>query len=457
VKSKNEVNLASDGSPRNIVELLDNVFDSQLTSARAMLLTQAEMDELADGVAELYRSHAQSPPEDADTCFYSGGWVARNLGGPLSAYLLTSLLYSPRAVIHDPVAEFFNPRLADLKALPGIPSAQRRPGGNPAMVITGDEVTLLKSRGYYVSSDPLKDAREHLALAFPALSAIAPLIRSGIVVPIDEIALMSQMESELHAAVNRDVRDSDLSRLITQLTESGTPPARSNFIRGADVTPTGGVASGNEKRATVQNPAYYFEKTMAIAAATGSRYVAPSAGDAAMLEFRLKRLGERLSTKTKGNTEMRMLPALVTSELPFLDSPDPHLLMSIRDNESAFQDWRAELRDAVRLIDSLPSEGNTFAEEARAVLQDRLLPRANEVRRVVSTSRTMRAAAADNVADFGIAVAAIVGAGAILGPEGALAAGVTAGLTVPLKWAYQVLFRPSPSGASAVIAQLVKR
>ncbi len=89
-----------------------------------------------------------------------------------------------------------------------------------------------------------------------------------------------------------------------------------------------------------------------------------------MLEYRLQQLGQQLRSKSNGNVELRLVPALACSELPFFEDLDPALLLRIRNDEAAFADWRAELRNTVRMIETLPSEGATFEEEARDVFRD---------------------------------------------------------------------------------------
>jgi hypothetical protein len=443
-----------------IIDLLDDVIGEGCSLTRIGQLTKDELDRLADGVAALYATEPQAVDlshDEISVRFYSGGWVARNIYGPLSSDLMTLLVYSPAVIIHDPVAEWFNRHRPLLRGLAGLPSAQLNAEGRPAMVVAGDESTTFSGSGYYVSGNPVDESRAFLSEVVPPLYELGPLIRGGIMVPIDEIGLIHRMQAEIHAAVSKDIRDEDLFNLIADLNDAGTPPTRANNIRGAEVTPSGGIARGNEMRSIVQNPAFYFEKSLAIADAANARYVTPWAADAALLEWRLMRLGQRLSSKTNGNSELRMTPALVHAELPFLNDIDPGLLLRIRANEQSFEDWRSELRNAVRLIDSLPSEGQAFETEARHVLQDHLRPRAEEVRKAVSASTVMRAAAADGVADLSISAASIVGAGLIFGPSGIAVSGVTVGLALPLKWAYRVLFRPSPTGANAVLAQLVKR
>ncbi len=79
------------------------------------------------------------------------------------------------------------------------------------------------------------------------------------------------------------------------------------------------------------------------------------------------------------------------------------------------------------------------------------------MRNAVSTSAAMKAATKDSVADLTASLASIGLAALDFGAEGAAVGAATVGLALPFKWAYKVLFRPSPSGSKAVLAQLVRR
>jgi hypothetical protein len=440
------------------MDLLDHAFEGELTAERAHSLTAAEVEHLAGAVGDVYErwTPPQPGPNEAMT-LYSGGWTARNFMGPGRAHLLTSLVYSPSVLIHDPVAEWFDAGRGKLTPLPGIPSALKNNRGVPAMIVNGGEPTLTSGDGYYVAGDDrVERSRQHLAQVVPALAEIGPLIRSGVAVLVPELLFMRQYEQELLSAVRFDVKDNRLADLVDSLNRAGDPPARSNFVRGAGVTPSGGVAKGHEARALVQDPSYYFHKTVAISAAMSAHYVPTSGADAALLEYRLRQLGERLSAKTNRNAELRLLPALVAAELPFLQEVDPALLLTIREDALAFQEWRVELRNAVRVVESLPSEGAVFEAEARDVLRDSLLPRAAAVRKAVSLSDAMKDATKESFADFVISASAIGYTAAALGPAG-LAAVVTEGIAAPLRWLYKVAFRPTPAGANGVLAKLVQR
>jgi hypothetical protein len=363
--------MAVSGSPtsqKTIIDVLEEQLGGDLSEVSLHDLAPAAIESLATEVGRFYQAWG-APTGDADEMrIYSGGWIARNFLGDNRQYLLTSLLYAPSVVIHDPIAEWFDPHRQHLEGLPGIPSGTRNPNGQPTMTIASDELTLLKGSGFYVAGDRAAATREFLAQVLPALVELAPLIRSGVVLPVPELSIVRALRAQLAAAVRVDTRDNDLRALIKQLNEQGTPPARSNSIRGLEVVPGDGVAAGHEAQAIVQNPAFYFEKTLAIASHLAARYVPPSVADAALLEYRLRQLDKEIRSNSNWNVELRIIPALVHSELPFFENLDASLLLKIRNDEEAFAAWRMNLRNAVRKIETLPSEGSTFEQEAQDVL-----------------------------------------------------------------------------------------
>ncbi len=122
------------------------------------------------------------------------------------------------------------------------------------------------------------ETRAFLAAELPVLAELAPLVRSGVVVAIPEVTIIHRLVEQLASAARSDVRDQPLRELVDRLNNEGTPPARSNHVRGGELTPPGGVAPGHEARAAVQNPAFYLEKTLAIAESARARYIPPLGG-----------------------------------------------------------------------------------------------------------------------------------------------------------------------------------
>jgi len=428
-----------------VIDVLENAL-GDLSDKRVAALGTAELDDLADAVNAFYESWQTPALRTDEVRFYSGGWIAGNFDTESARqYLYTSLLYAPSVIVHDPIAEWFYRERDSLRSPPGIRGAR---GG---IQVQGAEPQLLQGSGYHAFRDQPESSRAFLTRTIGALSPLPPLIRQGIVVPIPLWQLVRQREEAILAAVRHDVRDEAFAELITGATEA---PPRTDHIRGAEVTPQGGVAPSDSLRAVIQNPSYFLNKILAIAEATASRYVPPAAIDAALLEHRVRGLAEELRRR---DVDLQVVAGLAAADLPFLGSLEPAKIAAIRRDEAAFEDWRAELRTTVRTIESNPSQGDTFASEAREVINDALIPRAREVERAVSRSGAMKAAAKDQAISLGIGVAAVTGAAIVVGAPVAPAALAGLGISAVGRWVYSSLFGRAPSGTHGVLATLIRK
>jgi len=426
-----------------VVDVVEN-FLGDLSGERIEKLSVSELDRLAEAVNAFYDAWEPPPLEADEFRLYAGGWIAGNFGvAEAREHLYTSLLYAPGVVMHDPIAEWFEPHRDRLVSPPPI-------RGRNGMQLQGAEPQLLGGDGYLAFRDDPDRTRQMLQAAIPMLGELAPLVRRGIVVPTPHWRLVRQRQESILSAVRHDSRDRELATLIT---DADAPPPRADRIRGMDVVPSGGVIPADELRAVVQDPSYFLNKTLAIADATASRYVPPAAIDAGLLEHRLRKLGAELHRK---DVDLQVVAGLTATDLPFLGSLDPKTLVAIREDEPAFVDWRAELRTIARTIELTPVEGEAFTREAVEVISDALIPRAREVARATSRSGVMKAVAKDQAITLGLGTASITGTAAIVGGPIAPAALVGLGISAVGRWAYSSLFGASP-GQHGVLATLIKR
>lgn len=437
---------ATDRGPRvdvaSVVNVVENVL-GDLSGEGIERLSASELERLAEAVNAFYDGWEPPPLQADEFRLYAGGWIAGNFEPPAREHLYTSLLYAPSVVMHDPIAEWFEPHRDRLVSPPPI-------RGRNGMQLQGAEPQLLRGDGYLAFRDDPDRTRQMLRMAIPMLGELAPLVRRGIVVPTPHWRLVRQRQEGVLSAVRHDSRDRELAALITN---ADSPPPRADRIRGLDVTPPGGVIPADELRAVVQGPSYFLNKTLAIADATASRYVPPAAIDAGLLEHRLRKLGTELRRK---DIDLQVVAGLGATDLPFLGSLDPKTLVAIREDEPAFADWRAELRTIARSIEQTPSEGETFTREAAEAISDALGPRARAIERATSRSGVMKAAAKDQVITLGLGTASMTGAAAIAGGPIASAALVGLGISTIGRWAYSSLFGASP-GQHGVLATLSKR
>lgn len=70
-------------------------------------LDETKIGLLAQSVAEFYESRISPPAVDGH--MYSGGWIAGNSESQEARqYLLNSLQYYPKIVVHDPLADWYS-------------------------------------------------------------------------------------------------------------------------------------------------------------------------------------------------------------------------------------------------------------------------------------------------------------------------------------------------------------
>ncbi len=429
-----------------IIDVLERSLGT-LTADRVHKLTPKELDTFADDVNEFYGGWAAPPMTDDELRVYSGGWIAGNLEGvEPRQYLFTSLIYAPTVIIHDHIAEWFYPDRAALRSPAPIPARRNQ------MMIQGAEPSLLQGNGFYAFRGEPERSRAYLAQVMPTIALLAPLIRSGAVIPVPHLSIMRSQQDSILSAVRHDVQNAEFVQLVSNPTD--VEPPRSDQIRGMDVMPDDGVAVGHEMRAVGQNPSYFLNKTLAIADATGSLYVPPAATDAALFDYRIRSL---VSDLTRKNIDLQVAAGLTTTDLPFLGSLDPATLVAIRRDEAAFADWRRELRSIGRLIQSTPADGAAFAREANEVLSDALMPRVHEIEKAVARSTVMNEAAKNAGVELGIGTASAVGAALTTGDPIATSALATLGLSAVARWVYATVFRSTPSGTKGVLATLIKK
>jgi hypothetical protein len=149
-----------------------------------------------------------------------------------------------------------------------------------------------------------------------------------------------------------------------------------------------------------------------------------------------------------------VMAGLATVELPMLAGISLQTLVEVHSDECAFADWRAELRNASRLIGASVDHEH-FAIEAREVFEDLLEPRAQAVCRAMSRSAALRKAVTEQPLQvaLGAAFASAVAASAGL-PVGGAALSAAGGALGRI--AAAALHLPSPSGSSRIIAELVR-
>jgi hypothetical protein len=124
----------------------------------------------------------------------------------------------------------------------------------------------------------------------------------------------------------------------------------------------------------------------------------------------------------------------------------------IHDEEAAFVEWRASLRNAARLLRYAPSEG-VFRHEAKEVFEDSLAPQAAAVERAVSRSAALRGAVLDEPIRTAFGAAAMGATTAALGlPLSEVLVGALGGAIGNI--AASVLRPRAPTGSARIFYEL---
>lgn len=124
---------------------------------------------------------------------------------------------------------------------------------------------------------------------------------------------------------------------------------------------------------------------------------------------RLRIAGEDLE---EHDVDFKAVNAVATAFLPRLESPSLATVISARNELEAFEDWRAQLRNASRLISSSVVDAS-FESEARAVFDDTVVAQTRRLKTELSKSRTFTRVAKEEsmqMAFGGVGVAGVAAA-----------------------------------------------
>lgn len=131
-------------------------------------------------------------------------------------------------------------------------------------------------------------------------------------------------------------------------------------------------------------------------------------------DWRFFRLLADENKLTSDTIDVSVANGLATLELPSFARPNRHTreLLVARWQEEAFEAWRSGLRRAIRTVEGL-SPSAVFRMEAKAALEDELVPLAVAVRRAVDRSAVLREAATESALALSISAGVVTATGLI--------------------------------------------
>lgn len=312
-------------------------------------------------------------PTSGGTPVWLGGWPSANFWAVGGDMLLSSLLYSPRVVVRDPISDWFS---KDQYAVEHLTPA--RPGhfsdvdrGIPNIMAT----------------------RSFLSTVLPELEAWRPLIDAGIVTLVhsaEHHLANRQQINDLHRYLEKALLDDPVG-YAAQF--SPMEMATEDNVRGMFVF-AGGDRETQLRRAQ-SHALRYLAREYLLATSCGADYTAP---------FRHEQHVCRHGVATALGPSERVVHALVSSQMPIFSGLDPSVVAKVHDDPNiaefrrdlhlAYKDMPIDSDDRERaryLHDQeLHQLGPAIARAERRAHQQRLRARSRRRRRCWRRNRRRR-------------------------------------------------------------------
>lgn len=420
------------------LDVLEGFFGGtpSLDAVGAMSLDQ--IDELGDLVEQSADALAREPAPaigDVGQLVYPGGWLARGWGDDLFRVELNcALLYEPRILVHDPLAEYY------FGAFHTLPRMRAVKGAQGASTYGGPDLWANHGRRVH-RGDDLDLVRADLTRIVRFLLEVEPLLRSGVIVMRSQWPTIRRRQRQIMASAKFDMSSPAMLDAARSATPAGGLLPRWDNLRGGQVTPPGGFLDPNDP-AQCQPEFFYLAKTLAVADAAGATY-APSTPD----EQRL--LIAKSVTAASSARRSAPSPPVLRQVLSYLVPDltlDPSTAVKVRVSETSFEAWRRALRDVQRDAGRLSDP-----DDLSQLVEDRLRPQVEAVTKSVNASASLRRTAGPSITAAVIAAATGPLTGSTL--TGSIAGASAAAVGNWIAAAYQ---GRRPDGTAAVVAALLR-
>ncbi|TCB96433.1 SEC-C domain-containing protein [Micromonospora zingiberis] len=291
-----------------------------------------ELMEFGEEVRRLASS--TGPPSERPAEYgatYLGGWVSAN---PFTIWssdlILTSLLYSNRVVVRDPVSDWFG---FDQYYL------ERPMSSRPGFLSETGEPNIAETRAF-------------LSNITPQLMKLAPLAKAGLIEILPTYAIHRSASPEIES-VTRSMMEQIGSPFEVTRRFDPEDLAHADNVRGLFI-----FAGGEREKQLLEaigRAARYFAREFVTAAHTGATYCAPFSFE----QYLCGQAGAALR-----RAEARVSELLISSNVPIFHGLTPDVVADIHDDDT-FGEFRRQLYG---IYGELPGE----SEDARNLyLQDR--------------------------------------------------------------------------------------
>jgi len=428
--------------PVTILDVLDNALGDRVRDSSLDRLTIAELDDVVGILTDFWNAQPDldgTPVEGLPRPSFIGGWI-----GPfwseqmLRRDLSDALLYYPRLLVIDPLADFFS----DGRGLPPLwRTRYRRRDGQSDIVEAGPG--LWRDQDTYERLRPDEgSAAERFAAIVANMYSLEGPIRAGIVVLRSQWPTIRDTAQQLATAVRLDTRNTNLQAYLDAADQSELHIW--DNIRGMQITMDRPIVRADAPMQFAP-PLYYLAKTIALANAGGAQYVPVNNASLGLL-------------RAKYNEAFRPHPAAMLREVSRVAVPTSDIPISeavaMRASSEDFEEWRLQLQRLQR--ESAGDDPATLHDR----VQETLLAKVHNVERSLNRSR-MRSSFRPAGGDFIIDGLVGVGTAAATATQTEMATALLAGAAgaaggAMLRWLSKQYAPSGPSGAEAVLATLIR-
>ncbi len=412
---------------------LETFFGDRPTSEQIQGLSTHDIERLAQHVNESSSTtELASPPQDA---LYPGSWVAGNWHEPVGQYDLNQrLLYHRVLVTHDPIADFFGIQNRWLYEYRDIRAA------NGSMAISGGPNLWNRNLLYSSIKDSSEQVRHYLARTIPYIFELSPLLNAGVILPRPQWKVLRDRYHQIGTSVRHDVANDSMVIGAPEIAEKLGPLPLWDNLLGLHASLNQAVHK-SDQRWEWQYEFAELARQLAFADQYSTVYVPQSSAELQLLRLKLGQLTAEQDTAPRPET----LAEIARFALPNLKL-DAETAVDIRQNESAFDEWRNRIRSIDR-----DSRGDSHSQ-LRQRIQDELTPVRNSIESVSLGSAMRKSVEEDGM----MAVLSTIGSGSAAlawgtNPGQALASGVSTGVLV---WLWRMFRRPRLEGESLIFNSL---
>lgn len=339
-----------------IFDVLDNFLSVQHEDERDIKhLKGRKLLELGEEVRKYSASFSIAAPQGESCPLYIGGWPSANIWNlQVSSAAFTSMLYCGRVLAKDPISDWFSSEQYNIP---------RKLSSRPGTVIA---LSAKQPPAWNISQ-----TRTFLLRVLPGLYRLRPLVEAGILVLAPSNALRAKhhtyIENVTSEYVTKLCPDPDV---FTKDFNAVDLPVDDN-IRGMFLF-TGGNREEQIRKAVGSSVSYLLSEFL-FAREMGFDFVAPYSFEEYFCRYGLD--------EKVGQTQSKVVEALLASSFPLYLGLTPETIVSIRDDNS-FGEFRRELFSIYGQLGGISNRPDvqSFLKEAEAA---NLQPILDQVKREV--------------------------------------------------------------------------